>query len=165
MPKTGWADRQNVFVTNAVELVPTQSVNLNDGSGTGITSTTVGSDEALDVNVVSTTGTVVTTVTEALTITAHDLNAAQYSTATSLTTDSIVDSLVLYFSGAAISIDITLEDSDSGGQIVQYTLNKNTTSFAALNINYALDSARNVLLTIGQTAGACTVTGALFVRE
>ena len=103
-------------------------------------------------------------IIEALTISAHDLTAGQYGVSPSLPVDSIVDSLELYFSANGTGIVISLEDDSDGGQIIYHVLNNTRTSVCVLNINYALDSARNLYLNIGQTAGACTLNGALFVR-
>ena len=63
MPKGWFKSRSRVFITNevntdvdSVTVSGAIDVNVRDGGGTALTSTLVGSDQALDVNVVQVTG-------------------------------------------------------------------------------------------------------------
>jgi len=102
--------------------------------------------------------------TVAVTITNHDLNAGQISEEISHTSDFIFDSLYLWFGSSPSGIDVSIEDTDTGAQLIYESLVNETSSFVILDANAMIPSTKSLTLTVTQSGTGSTVNGFVVIR-
>ena len=118
----------------------------------------VTANQELKVDVSGSTGGAV--VSEAITATAFDLQAAAYNASSSITDDYILDNITFEFSSAE-SRTITLTAPD--GTVLYEDTNTNT-SVSLSDITNAFDAGTDFTIDVTQTAGACTMDVTAIVR-